>query len=875
MANLKNVPNASSVVNISIDKELKASFLDYAMSVIVSRALPDVRDGLKPVHRRILFAMHKLGLHKERPYRKSATVVGEVIGKYHPHGDSAIYQSMVGLAQEFNKRYTILDGQGNWGSIDGDNAAAMRYTEVRMQRIAREILSDIDKEAVSFTPNYDESCEEPTVLPSKIPQILINGSNGIAVGMATSIPPHNLKEVMQACISILENPELTDRELFDILPAPDFPGGGVICGLSGVMKAYRTGHGSLKLRGVAELEEVGNRECIIISEIPYQVNKAELIKKIAELAKDKVLEGIFNIRDESSRKGIRVVIELKKGAEGKVLINQLFKNTQLESSVSMLLLAILDNRPVVFTLRGIIEQFLLHRKQVITKRTEFDLKKARAREHILLGLIVAIDNIDEAVEIIKKSSDNDDASLNLQRKFDLSIIQTKAILEMRLSRITSMEKDKVRQEIEQLKLEISFLKSIIEDPSVLKQEMLKEATFIRDTYGDERRTRIDMSEDIISDIDLIPNDSMVVMLTQKGYIKRVRMENYAVQHRGGKGKKGISDLGEHDDLIQDVVAGKNHDTLLFFTSKGRVYSQRVFELPEGSRLSRGRAIVNILPLTENERIIRILGTNDLENKFLVMVTRNGVIKKTDSSCFEKIRSTGIIAIDLREEDELAFCGLSSGNDHILLSTSGGYGIRFKEDEVRAMGRQAAGVRGITLRNKAKVVGLEVLPEGVDSHILFATSKGFGKQVLISDFRVAHRGGMGVRTIPVDSRNGQAIGMVRVNENSRILLVDEAGKIIVLNPEEIRTMHRGAKGVRLIRLDENKFLTNIVAFDVSEEEEAAEDGVIEASSDNSEKVSLELKTSTIEPLSDEDFLDDVDLEVEEDVADEESSESDDE
>ncbi len=800
------------VLPISVDKELRTSFLDYAMSVIVSRALPDVRDGLKPVHRRILYAMHNLGLYRERPYRKSATVVGDVIGKYHPHGDGPIYQTMVGMVQDFAKRYPLLSGQGNWGSVDGDSAAAMRYTEVRMEEIARDLLADIEKNTVNFAANFDESLEEPTVLPTRVPQLLINGSNGIAVGMATSIPPHNIGEVLDGCIAVLNNPDLSDKELISLIPAPDFPGGGVICGLSGITKAYKTGHGVLKLRGVVDIEENGNKECLIIKEIPYQVNKSALIEKIADLVKNKVIEGITNIRDESSRDGIRVVIDIKKGEMSKVIMNQLFKHTQLESSISIILLAILDNRPTIFTLREMIDQFLLHRREVIRRRTAFDLAKARAREHVLEGLIIAINNIDAAVVLIKTSKNYEEASLGLRESFGLSEIQAKAVLDMRLNKITSLETEDIRLEIIELKKQIEYFLAILNDSELLRKEIEKELTLLKQKYGDRRRTVIDTSEDVITDLDLIPNDEVVVTLTKKGYVKRINIENYSVQHRGGRGKKGMADLSEHDDFMQDIFVGKNHDTLLFFTNKGRIYSNKMFEIPEGSRIARGRAVINILPLGPDEKVIKLLGTSDLKGKFLVMVTAKGVIKKTSSESFEKIRSTGIIAIELNEGDDLAFCALSSGQDNIILVTSSGYGIRFDESEVRAMGRQAAGVRGILIKGKAKVVGMEVLDPNDNSQVLFATSRGFGKQVSISAFRVAHRGGMGVRTIPVDKRNGEMIGMVKVFENSNILLIDQAGKIIRLNPDEIRTMRRAAKGVRLIKLDDSQTLTGIVAFE---------------------------------------------------------------
>ncbi len=806
------------VAPLSIEKELKTAFLDYAMSVIVSRALPDVRDGLKPVHRRILYAMHDLGLYHERPYRKSATVVGEVIGHYHPHGDSAIYQTMVGLVQEFSKRYPLLDGQGNWGSVDGDNAAAMRYTEVRMARMARELLADIEKDTVLFVPTFDESDTEPTLLPSKIPNLLINGSTGIAVGMATSIPPHNLGEIVDACMAILNDPNLSEDKLFEMVPAPDFPTGGIICGRAGIVKAYRTGHGQLILRGVVEVEENKRHTALIITELPFQVNKADLITKIADLVKNKIIDGISNIRDESDRRGIRVVIELRRSEIPQVILNQLYKHTSLQSSVSILMLALYQNRPMFFSLREMIEHFLLHRREIITKRTEFDLAKSKARAHILEGLIIALSNIDEVIALIKQSQTGEEAAGQMNARFGITPEQSKAILEMRLQRLTGLERDKIYAEIEDLKKIIAKLELILNDDLVLKAEIVKELEYIKATYADPRRTRIEGAIDSLSEADLIPDEEVLVTLTRKGYIKRVILETYAVQHRGGKGKKGMADLEDSDDVMLDAFVTKNHDELLFFTNHGRIYSQKVFQIPEGSRTAKGRAIVNLLQLTENEKVVKLLCTRGMEGKFLVMITRKGVIKKTDAMDFAKIRSTGIRALNLNEGDELAFCAISSGTDSIVIATKNGQGIHFKETEIRAMGRNAAGVRGIMLRKNDCVVGLEVIPETSD--LLFATSCGYGKRVRVADFRVAHRGGFGVRTIPTDTRNGYVIGLERVSDDSHILLIDSNGKIIRLSPQEIRTMGRQAKGVRLVRLDAGQVLNSMLAFDGSEDNEQA-------------------------------------------------------
>jgi DNA gyrase subunit A len=816
----EKINSAMQIIPLSIEKELKSSFLDYAMSVIVSRALPDVRDGLKPVHRRILYAMHKLGYYNERPHRKSATVVGEVIGHYHPHGDQSIYQSMVGLAQDFSKRYPLLDGQGNWGSIDGDNAASMRYTEVRMSKITQEMLADIEKETVPFVPNYDESLTEPTLLPARIPYLLLNGSNGIAVGMATSIPPHNLTEVISGCIALLKNPNLSEDELFALIPAPDFPTGGVICGRAGIVQAYRTGHGKVVLRGVVDIEgEDDARPSLVIKEIPYQVNKSDLITKIADLVKDKVIDGISNIRDESSnRGGIRVVIDIKRGEIPQMILNQLFKHTSLQVNVPMLLLAIHNNRPLLLTLRELLEHFLAHRREVITRRTQFDLRKSMARAHILQGLIIALDNIDRMIVLIKRAPDSEAAQQELCGEFQLTQIQAKAILEMRLQRLTGLERDKILDEMRQLQQLMHELRLILSDRQVLSQVILTELEDIKARYGDVRRSVISHALDAFSEADLIPDEDVVITLTHKGYIKRVILETYAVQHRGGKGKKGMADLADSDDVMQDLFVTKNHDDVLFFTNLGRVYTLKVYEIPEGSRVAKGRAVVNLLSLTEGERVVKLLSTRDLEGKFLVMCSKNGTIKKTDAMAFSKVRSTGIRAVSLNEGDELVFCGLSSGSDTIIIATKLGQGIRFREEEVRAMGRQATGVRGIRLRAHDSVVGVVVVDS--DSNLLFATSRGFGKRVRVSDFRVAHRGGLGVRTIPTSTRNGMVIGLVIVYPDSHILLIDKSGKIIRLSPQEVRTMGRQAQGVRLIRLDSDQVLSGLVSFSEAEEDESA-------------------------------------------------------
>lgn len=826
---------------VLIEDELKSSFLDYAMSVVVSRAIPDIRDGLKPVHRRVLYAMHELGYHFNKPYRKSVRVVGDVLGKYHPHGDQAVYNTMVGMVQDFAKRYPLLDGQGNWGSVDGDNAAAMRYTEVRMKKIAQEILADIDKNTVQFVPNFDESTTEPVILPSRLPNLLVNGTAGIAVGMATSIPPHNLGEVIDACLALLKDEDLTDEEIIKLVPAPDFPTGGIICGLSGVVQAYKTGRGKVVVRGVTSFEETKKGgAAIIITELPYQVNKAELIIKIADLVKDKIIEGISNIRDESDRRGMRVVIDVKRGEIPDVVLNQLYKYTPLQTSLSILMLGLLDNRPMVFTLKELVKQFLLHRETVVYRRTRYELDKAKAREHLLEGFIIALDNIDAVVQHIKKSKAAEDAIALLGKHYNLTEEQSKAILEMRLQRLTGLEQDKIRAEILEIKKSIEYLMSVLQDRNILKKEIEVELHEVKNAYNNPRRTQIENSFTSLTDEDLIPDEDVVVTLTQKGYVKRVGLENYGVQHRGGKGKMGMQKLDDNDDVVRDMFVAKSHDELLFFTSLGRVYSMRVYEVAEGSRTSKGRAVINLLPLVEGESVVRLLCMRDMHNKNIVMVTKKGIIKKTDAEAFAKIRVSGIRALGLRDDDALSFCGVSSGNDDIVIATAHGQGIRFNEKEVRAMGRQAAGVIGIRLRDGDSVIGMEIIDDE-NKNILFATQNGYGKRTRVGDFRVAHRGGLGVRTIPTDRRNGEVVGLVIVSETSHILLIDDVGKIIHLLPKEVRTMGRQAKGVRLIRLDSGRRLVSIVAFD--EDEDSDSEGNPSEGGSNGNRLEAEAGSTT--------------------------------
>lgn len=802
--------NKLAISPILIEDELKSSFLDYAMSVVVSRAIPDVRDGLKPVHRRVVYTMYTLGFFHNKPYHKSVRVVGEVLGRFHPHGDQAVYNTMVGMVQDFSKRYPLLDGQGNWGSVDGDNAAAMRYTEVRMMKICSELLTDIAKETVDFVPNFDESTVEPVILPSRVPNLLVNGTSGIAVGMATSIPPHNLGEVVDGCLTVLRNKNISDEDLFKIIPAPDFPTGGIICGRSGIVKAYQTGRGSLVLRGVVNEEEGKKGTQLVITQLPYMVNKSELIIKIADLVKDKVVEGISNIRDESDKKGMRVVLELKKGEIPSVTLNQLYKFTSLQTSVSILMLALLDNKPIIFTLRRMLDEFLIHRRNIVFKRTEFDLKKAQAREHILSGLLIALDNIDRVIDLLRKSDTSEEAIKKLNDQFLLSLEQSKAILDMRLQRLTGLERGKLQEEMKELKAFIAQLQIILQDSAALDKEIVKELLEIKEQYTDKRRTQIQGPINVLSDLDLVTEEDVVVTLTRKGYIKRVALKTYELQHRGGKGKMGMASLDDSEDLIQDIFVTTTHGDLLFFSNFGRVYCMKVYEIPEGSRVAKGRALVNLLPLQENEYIVKLLDAGDIADKFIVLLTRNGTIKRTPGDNFVKIRCTGIRALNLNEGDELVFCAVCTDDDFVVIATKLGQGIRFKATEVRSMGRQAAGVRGIRLREGDAVVGMEVVNENQD--ILFATTRGYGKRTKVEDFRVAHRGGVGVRTIPTGERNGDVIGLVLVGDNSEILLIDQYGKIIRISPKEVRTMGRQAQGVRLIRLDPSQELSSVVAFE---------------------------------------------------------------
>ncbi len=799
----------------TVQDEMQQSYLDYAMSVIVGRALPDVRDGLKPVQRRILFAMHELGNEYGKPYKKSARIVGDVIGKYHPHGDNAVYDALVRMVQDFSLRYPLIDGQGNFGSVDGDSAAAMRYTEVRMAKIAGELLSDLDKDTVETVPNYDGSLQEPRVLPARIPTLLINGSSGIAVGMATSIPPHNLGEVLDALLDLIANPEVTIDELMERIPAPDFPTGGILYGLDGVREAYRTGRGSVQIRARAFIEKMkkGDRESIVITEIPYQVNKARLIEKIADLVRDKEIEEISDIRDESDRDGMRVVVELKKDAVSEVVLNNLYKQTQMQTSFSVQLLAIVQNRPRTFTLKQMLEEFLAFRKEVVTRRTLFLLRKAEARAHILEGLKIALDHLDAVIKLIRGSKDPKEAKDGLMGKFGLSDLQAQAILDMRLQRLTGLEREKILQELKEVKAEIARLKKILAEEKELLRVIGDEFREIRKAYADERRSQIVRETKDIRLEDLIVDEEMVVTVSHSGYIKRNPISLYRTQRRGGRGKVGMGT--KEEDFVENVFVASMHAYIMFFSTTGKVYWMKVHELPEANRAAKGRAIVNLLSLSPGESVSAILPVREFaEGKHVVTATAQGVIKKTELMEYSRPRAGGIIAMGLNEGDQLIATAITSSQDEVFLSTRHGMSIRFHEEDVRPMGRAAVGVRGIDLEEGDVVVGMEILhPQGT---LLTVTESGFGKRTAIGEYRVQSRGGKGVITLKVTEKTGSIVGVTQVSETDEVMLVTDTGKIIRLAVRELRVIGRNTQGVRLIGLQENEHVASLARLAEKEE-----------------------------------------------------------
>jgi DNA gyrase subunit A len=791
-------PNLQAV---NIEDEMKRSYLEYSMSVIVGRALPDVRDGLKPVHRRVLFAMEEMKNHYNRPYKKSARVVGDVIGKYHPHGDAAVYDTIVRLAQDFSMRYPLVDGQGNFGSIDGDPPAAMRYTEVRMTRLGQYFLSDIEKETVDFMPNYDGSLQEPVVLPTSIPNLLVNGSAGIAVGMATNIPPHNLREVTRAVEKLIDEPEVKVEELIKIIPGPDFPTAGFILATKGIREAYETGKGIIKLRARAFVEKAGqNRERIIISEIPFMVNKAKLLERIAELVKDKKVDGVADIRDESDRDGLRIAIDVRRDGKAPVILNRLYKYTQMEVSFGIILLAIVKGRPQLLNLKDILERFIEHRREIIVRRTIYDLRKAEERAHILEGLKKALDFLDEVIETIRSSSDPKEAKARLISDFSLTEVQAQAILEMRLQRLTGLEREKINSEYQDLLKSISQFKAILDSPAMVLQIVKDEMKEIRETFGDERRTEILYETGEIEIEDLIAEEDMVVTISHDGYIKRNPISLYRAQRRGGKGLTGVRP--KEEDFVELLFVASSHDYFLFFTNKGRVHWKKVHEIPEAGRMSRGKAIVNLLELQRGERVATTLAVRTFETgKYVVMATRDGLVKKTELSAYSNPRAGGIVAIKINEEDELIGARVSTGGQDIFLSTRLGKSIRFHESKIREMGRVAAGNIGIRMEGGDRVVGMEVLDEGAT--ILTVTENGFGKRTRTEEYRVQGRGGKGILAIKTTQRNGPVVYAYQVTDQDQLMIITGHGKIIRFRVADISIIGRNTQGVKLIELAEGE------------------------------------------------------------------------
>lgn len=813
----------ANIIQRDIGEEMKSSYIDYSMSVIVGRALPDVRDGLKPVHRRILFTMEEMGLRHNKPYKKSARVVGDVLGKYHPHGDMAVYDALVRMVQPFSLRHPLIDGQGNFGSVDGDPAAAMRYTETRLASVADELISDIDKETVRFVPNYDGSLQEPAVLPARLPNLLINGSSGIAVGMATNIPTHNLSEVCDAAVAYIENQDITPKELMKIIKGPDFPTAGIIRGRQGIKDYFETGRGSIRIQAKSEVEDIkGNRQAIIITELPYQVNKANLLETIADLVKNKKITDISDLRDESDRRGMRVVIEIKRDGNAQVVLNQLYKHTQMEISFGVIMLAIVEGRPKILPLKDILANYVKHRKIIITNRTRYDLNKALARAHILEGFLIALKHLDEVVQIIRKSKDADEARGKLMDQFKLSKIQAQAILDMRLHQLTRLEAGQIEEEYRGLLKLIDELRSILADPKKVLKIIVKELGELKAKYGEPRRTKIEGEVTEFSMEDLIPEEDVAITMSHGGYIKRLPADTYRAQNRGGKGITG-SDVKE-EDFIEHLFVTSSHSTILLFTNKGKVYSLRAYEIPEGNRTSRGKALVNLLPVTGEEKMTSAIAIRSFEEAkgketFLVMCTRSGTIKRTQLNCFENIRKSGIAAITLEEGDVLVDVGHTDGKYEVIIGTKSGMSIRFPETDVRSMGRQAAGVRGIRLDKGDQVIGMECAFPGTKQTLLTVCENGYGKKTELSEYRGQHRGGSGVITIKATERNGQVVGIKLATDEDDLMVMTEKGMAIRMRCRDIRTISRNTQGVRLVRLEEVDKVANIAPL--AKEEEAAE------------------------------------------------------
>lgn len=812
-----NEINMKGVLPVDINKEMKEAYLQYSMSVIVGRALPDVRDGLKPVHRRVLFAMNELSNTHDKPYKKSARVVGDVIGKYHPHGDMAVYDTMVRMAQEFSLRYPLIDGQGNFGSIDGDSPAAPRYTEVRMTRLAEELLEDIDKETVPFQWNYDDSLLIPAVLPAKFPNLLINGSSGIAVGMATNIPPHNLGEVIDGCVALIDDPDLTIDDLIKIIPGPDFPTSGIIAGTAGIQSAYKKGRGVIYLKSVAEIVPKKDREEIIVSEIPYQVNKAKLIESIADLVKDKRVEGISDIRDESSREGMRIVITCKRGENAQVILNRLFKYTQLQVSFGIIMLALdAKNQPKAFNLKEALEAFIYHRKDVVTKRCIFELKKAEARAHILDGLKKALDQIDAVIQVIRASKEATVAKANLIEKFAFSEKQAQSILEMRLQRLTGLERQKILDELEEIKKKIQWLKMVLGDVNEVYKIIVEELKEIKAKYDNPRRTQIEASDEEMEDEDLIAREDVVVCISFAGFLKRIAVEEYRTQKRGGKGLKGAESRDE--DYMWRVFVADTHTDILCFSDRGKVYWVKTYKVPQGSRTSRGRAINNLINLSTGESVKAVLPVTEFVNtSYIVMLTELGIIKKTSLECFSRPRPSGLIALTTDLEDNLIDAKISSGSNDVLIATYKGMSIRFDESDVRGMGRTARGVKGITLGKDDKVICMEIIEKNCKDALLIVTANGYGKRTPIEEYRTQSRGGVGIITQKITEKVGNVVGALLVKDSFEVLVMTNSGQAIRMKCSDISLMSRNTQGVRLMNLNDGEIVTSVALIPESSDD----------------------------------------------------------
>ena len=829
---------------VDLKKTMEGSYIDYAMSVIAARALPDVRDGMKPVQRRILYAMSELGNYPDKPHRKCARIVGDTMGKYHPHGDSSIYGALVNMAQDWSMRCTLIDGHGNFGSVDGDGAAAMRYTEARLSKISMEMLADINKDTVDFIPNFDETEKEPTVLPSRFPNLLVNGTTGIAVGMATNIPPHNLGEIIAAVVKMIDNriEEGRDTDIDELLPivkGPDFPTGGVILGTRGVEEAYRTGRGKIRVRGVTDIETMPNgKSRIIITELPYLVNKAKLIEKIAELVKDKKIDGITDLRDESDRDGMRVVVELRRDVNANIILNQLYKHTQLQDTFGVIMLALVNNEPKVMNLIQILGQYLKHQEDVVTRRTKFDLNKAEERAHILEGLLIALDNIDEVIKIIRGSKTVADAKAQLIERFALTDAQAQAIVDMRLRALTGLEREKLEEEYAELQRKIAEYKAILADEKLLLGVIRKEILIISDKYNDERRTKIGFDEYDITMEDLVPKENTVIAMTSLGYIKRMTVDNFKSQHRGGKGIKGMSTI--EDDYIEDLLMTMSHDYIMFFTDKGRVYRLKAYEIPEAGRTSRGVAIINLLQLMPGEKISAIIPIKEYdENRNLFMVTKKGIVKKTNIMEYVNIRKNGLIAINLKDDDELIEVKSTDANTHIFLVTKNGICIRFKETDVRCTGRSSMGVRGMNLVDGDEIVGMQLDHQG--ETLLIASEKGYGKRTKIDEFTVQHRGGKGIKCYKIMDKTGYVVGVKGVNENHEIMMITTEGTIIQIPMKDVSILGRNTSGVKLINLDDKVRVAKIAKV-----REKVSDGVNETEDDDIQDIVDDTDREAVDP-----------------------------